>query len=250
MIESATDAAPAARQRSRRSRAVGLLGELLVTAGVLVLLFLGWQLWFNELVMGAQQEQKAVSAARDWDIEVSEDPPNPVPATPIVRDEPGKTGEIFANLIVPRFGEDYYRPIAQGVGMSSVLNTIGIGHYPGTQMPGEEGNFAVAAHRTTYGRPFYQAAELQDGDRMYVETADGWYVYEYLSTAIVEPTTVEVIDPLPPGLTESDRYITLTTCHPLFSAAERMIVHGVFDGFFPREGGIPDEIAYVSEKGK
>jgi sortase A len=248
MIESATAAPSTARHRSRRSRGVGVLGELLVTAGVLVLLFLGWQLWFNELVMGAQQQDTAASVAQDWEIKASETTSDPGPATPIVRGEPGETGDVFANLIVPRFGEDYYRPIAQGVGLSSVLNKIGIGHYPGTQMPGEEGNFAVAAHRTTYGRPFFQVAELRDGDRIYVETADGWYAYEYLSTAVVEPTAVEVIDPLPPGMTESDRYITLTTCHPLFSAAERMIVHGVFDAFYPRSGGIPDEIAYVAER--
>jgi sortase A len=247
MIESAEQPAPPVRQRFRL---LGVLGELIVTAGVLVLLFLGWQLWFNELVMGAQQQETAAAVSEDWALEPIAPLREPRPAEPIVRSEPGDTGGVFANLIVPRFGEDYYRPIAQGVGLSSVLNTIGIGHYPGTQMPGEEGNFAVAAHRTTYGRPFNQVAELRDGDRLYVETADGWYVYDYLSTAIVPPTAVEVINAIPPGMTDAGRYITLTTCHPMFSAAERMIVHGVLDAFYPRDGGIPTEIAYVSERQK
>lgn len=243
MIESAHEPEPSGVRHFRR---LGLLGELFATAGVLILLFLGWQLGFNELVMGAQHRDAAATAAEDWERDAARRTTEPRTAQPIVRTEPAETGEVFANLIVPRFGEDYYRPIAQGVGLSSVLNTIGIGHYPGTQMPGEEGNFAVAAHRTTYGRPFNQVAELRDGDRIFVETADGWYVYDYLSTAVVPPTAVEVIDPVPAGMSDADRYITLTTCHPMFSAAERMIVHGVFDEFYPRDSGIPDEIAHVS----
>lgn len=236
------------RTARRRIRVIGVLGETLITAGVLVLLFLGWQLWFNELVMGSEQRDRAVAQAEKWRDEAPADAAASA-TEPIVRAEPGETGEVFANLIVPRFGEDYYRPIAQGVGLKAVLNTIGVGHYPGTQMPGEEGNFAIAAHRTSYGRPFNQLAELRDGDTIWVETADGWYEYRYLSQRVIQPTDVEVIAPTPAGLTAVDRYITLTTCHPMFSAAERLIAHGVLEAFYPRGGGVPAEIAYSQDGG-
>ncbi|WP_157155359.1 class E sortase [Diaminobutyricimonas sp. LJ205] len=229
-------------KRHRRASPVTVIAELLITAGVLVLLFLGWQLWFNELVMGSKQHDQALETAQEWERDVE---PAPANAEPIVRPEPAADGEIFANLVIPRFGQDYYRPIAQGVGLKAVLNTIGVGHYPGAQMPGEVGNFSLAAHRTSYGRPFNLLAELRKGDKIWVETADGWYEYAYLTQRVIQPTEVEVIEVLPPGLTEVDRYITLTTCHPMWSARERLIAHGVLDQFYPRAAGVPEEIAYT-----
>jgi sortase A len=217
---------------------------------VLVLLYLGWQFGLNELIMGAQQRDLAIAAAERWQENVPAPEPSDAPAEPMVRPEPGAVGEIFANIIIPRFGQDYIRPVAQGVGLKAVLNTVGVGHYPGTHMPGEVGNFALAAHRTSYGRPFNLLAELRDGDRVWIETADGWYEYAYLSQRVIKPTEVEVIDALPPGLTEADRYITLTTCHPMWSAKERLIAHGVLSDFHPRAGGVPAEISYTQPGGQ
>jgi sortase A len=148
-------------------------------------------------------------------------------------------------MIVPRFGADYYRPIAEGTGTTAVLNKGEIGHYPTSQMPGAVGNFAVAAHRTSYGKPFNQISSLLVGDRIYIETADGWYSYIFRNLEYVRPTGVGVVAPVPQtdGATPTDRLMTMTSCNPLFSSAERIIAYSVFDRFYPRAEGPPDEIA-------
>src|SRR5690606_10932209 len=101
---------------------------------------------------------------------------------PVITADP-QEGAGFATLYVPRFGSDYVRPIGEGVSLSSVLNNreLGIGHYPESQLPGKLGNFALAAHRTTHGAPFKQIADLRVGDKLYVQTADGWYTYVFRS---------------------------------------------------------------------
>lgn len=233
------------RPRKRRGRVsvVGVLGELLITAGVFVLLFLGWQLWFNDLVVGNKLHQESKQQSLAWEREggsaehgTPEEPP--VLGTP----DPSAT---FGLMIVPRWGADYYRPIAQGTGTVAVLNKGEIGHYPTTQMPGEVGNFAVAAHRTSYGKPFNQISNLRVGDHLYIETADGWYSYVFRNLEYVLPTGVGVIAPVPQsdGATPTDRIMTMTSCNPLFSSAERIIAYSVFDTFVPRADGPPEQVA-------
>jgi sortase A len=155
----------------------------------------------------------------------------------------------FAILIIPRFGEDFRRSISEGVGVD-VLNgrLSGVGHYSETQVPGEVGNFAVAAHRTTYGRSFHNIDLLVTGDHIYIETADGWFRYVYRNTEYVYPTGVGVLAPLPQfeQITTTDRVLTMTSCNPRFSAAERIIAYSVMDAWFPRSGGEPEEIAQQS----
>lgn len=241
--------------RAPRITVVGVLGELFVTAGVLVLLFLGWQVWLNDIIVGAQQQEAAEELAQEWERPPVAPQPNETgdvePSEPVGIDDPmvlaaPANNAKFANLIVPRLGVDYRRPITQGVGYN-VLNDskAGIGHYPETQMPGDFGNFALAAHRTTYGRSFHNVNELVVGDSMYVETELGWYRYVYRNTEYVRPTGVGVLDPVPQtqGVDANERFITLTSCNPYFSSAERIISYGVFDAYFPREGGAPLEIA-------
>jgi len=158
---------------------------------------------------------------------------------------------VFGTLVVPRFGDDYVRPIAGGVDLSTVLNNrqIGIGHYSETQMPGALGNFAIAAHRTTHGAPFSQIAELRIGDRLYVETSDGWYEYAFRGLEYVWPTGVDVLAPVPqaPQLEATDRVMTLTSCNPRFSAAERIIAYAVLDNWYPRADGPPSAIASITQ---
>ncbi|MET4583775.1 sortase A [Conyzicola nivalis] len=260
----------AAPRRPRRAKLslVGVLGELLVTAGVLVLLFLGWQVWLNDIIVGAEQTSAANELAEKWDdapatstpdvaatpdpTATAEAPAAPVdPGEPVIAARPA-TAESFANLIVPRLGADYRRPIAEGVGFNVLNNRkTGVGHYPQTQMPGEVGNFAIAAHRTTYGAPFHDINTLLVGDSIYVETEDGWYQYVYRGTEYVRPTGVGVLEPVPQvaGMAATDRVITLTSCHPYFSSAERVIAYGVFETWFPRAGGPPAEIATLVEAG-
>jgi sortase A len=257
--------APAARPRRARRRlsVVGVLGELLMTAGVLVLLFLGWQVWLNDIIVGAEQTSAANELSEEWE-KAPDASPTPTetgspadiqtpadPGEPVVMATPA-TSKSFANLIVPRLGADYRRPIAEGVGFDVLNNrTTGIGHYPQTQLPGAVGNFAIAAHRTTYGAPFHDINKLLVGDSIFVETEDGWYKYVYRATEYVRPTGVGVLEPVPQvnGAASTDRVITLTSCHPYFSAAERIIAYGVFEGWYPRAGGAPSEIATLVQAG-
>jgi sortase A len=251
-------------KRSMATKVVGVFGELLITAGVFVLLFLGWQLWWNSIVLTNEQASDATSLADDWKLPVvtgttptpAPAPPAGEPAAPVNYGDPAvmgapSAGEDFAILYVPRFGADFKRTIAEGVDPQSVLNKGGAGHYEDTQMPGEVGNFAVAAHRDGWGSAFIKINELQIGDPIYVETQDGWYTYRYRDTEYVTPYGVGVIDPVPQveGATAVDRLITLTSCNPLYIASERIIAYGAFESWQPRSAGPPAEIASVVGSG-
>jgi sortase A len=255
--EAAKTGVPGSRPRRppQRVTVTGVIGELLITAGVVVMLFLGWYIWLNDIVAGNEQQQAAEVVQQElqdrWERGEASQEREPVdPGEPVVA-APAEPGEVFGTLIVPRFGDDYVRPIAGGVDLRTVLNNrqIGIGHYLDTQMPGEIGNFAVAAHRTTYGAPFANIAELRFGDKIYVETADGWYQYAFRGLEYVWPTRTEVLEPVPqaPDLEPTDRILTMTSCNPKFSSAERIIAYAVMETWYPRAGGPPAELAGVVE---
>lgn len=256
MTQHAVDApapeAPARRERARRRvSVVGVLGELLITAGVLVLLFLGWQLWLNDIIVGAQEKTESVQQSQEWNLQdggaaYSGDPLEP-PVHAAV-----SNAQRFGSLLVPRFGATYYPGIAEGIGTNDVLNKNLIGHYPETALPGEIGNFALAAHRSAYGGFFHNLHQLHVGDHIFVETADGWYQYSFRNLEYVRPTGVGVLDPVPqaPEVQATERVVTLTTCNPFFSTAERLIAYGAFDKFFPRDAalpnnGAPDEVVPI-----
>jgi len=249
------------RARSgRRISIIGVFGELLITAGVLVLLFIGWQLWFTELTVGHELKGEAAQQSQEWNehapppSDEPNEPADPGTADPTAYNPPVETApgnaERFGLLIVPRWGADYYRPIAEGIGVADVLNKGELGHYPSTVMPGAVGNFAIAAHRMGHGGSLHHIHELQLGDHIYVETASGWYQYEFRNLEYVHPTGVGVLDPVPqsPETPATERYITLTSCNPMYTSNERIIAYGVFDRFYPRDtsapnNGAPDEIA-------
>ncbi len=244
VVEEARGSKVRAGKRHRVS-IIGVVGELFISAGVLVLLFLGWQLWLNDLLLGNQQNKQGSQLSQAWGKPAAGPAGSnrPDPGPPVVGTAPGNAVQ-FANLIVPRFGADYERPIAEGIGTGDVLD-VGVGHYPGTEMPGGVGNVALAAHRTTYGAPFSNIADLKVGDSIYIETQDGWYRYVFRSLEFVPPTGVDVLDAVPqlPAATPTDRLLTMTSCNPKFSAAERFIAYSVFDTWYPRAGGPPPEIA-------
>jgi sortase A len=247
----AADGQGPAASRARRIgyEAVGVVGELLITAGLLLLAFLAWQLWWTDVVGDRAQSAivtELVSAA-----------PSPAPSAP------GQSGpavaaprhdvapvmgtpahaETFAALYVPRWGGDA-RPISEGTDRATVLDVKGIGHYEGTAMPGGLGNFAIAGHRTTYGKPFNRIAELEVGDPLVVWTADTWYVYRVTSTQIVSPSQTSVLLPVPndPSAVATEATITLTSCHPMYSASQRYVVHGTLDYWAPTASGTPTEL--------
>jgi len=245
------DDAPLRRPRRRRRRlsVTGVLGELLITAGVIVLFFLVWQQWIDDALSGGRLRDDAVAQSHQWDEETGPDgaaaPPVDPSEIPVLA--PPGNAETFANLIIPRFGADYYRPIAQGIGLWDVLNRYKIGHYPTTQMPGEAGNFVVASHRRAYGGAFHYIHTLKVGDPIWVETQDGWYKYVFRNLEYVRPTEVSVLNPTPQDLTGqvTGRFISLQTCNPYFSTAERVFAFGELEQFYPRSGGAPDEIASI-----
>jgi len=239
----------ARRARSyRRSTGILVVGELAVTAGVLIALFLGWKLYYNDAMFANSQTAAANELAEEWANEPVE------PEGTSEGDESGVApvaaqfpdGEAWANIIIPRFGADYRKQVAEGVG-HNVLNTarLGIGRYPSTNLPGELGNVVLASHRSAYGGAFHNINSLVVGDHVFLETKQGWYQYSYRNTEYVKASQGEVLASVPHFVNETptESLLTLTTCNPLYSTAERMIVYTVYDRWWPRAGGPPEEIA-------
>jgi sortase A len=191
-------------------RIVSGTGRVLIVVGLLLLAFAGYQLWGTG-VYESRAQQSLRSEFTDALATTTTTAPGSAPAVEI----PPPTGEAIAVIRIPRIGVD--RTVVQGVTRADLRK--GPGHYPGTPLPGEIGNAAIAGHRTTYGAPFNRLDELEPGDRIEVRTLVGSYTYAVREQRIVRPTEVSVIAPTP-GPT-----LTLTTCHPKFSAAKRLIIH-------------------------
>lgn len=245
--------------RRRRTSVVGVLGEVLITAGIVVLLYVVWQLWVGDMIYGAERNATGTELSQEWQAEWESDNPaaaptpdaepagDPVTAPPPVLEEPAD-GEKFAVMHIPRFGSDYAVPMAGGVTRARTLDPIGIGHYPGTTMPGQAGNFALAAHRTTWGKPFNRLADLRVGDAIVVETEEGWYTYRFRTLEYVRPDQTEVLLPVPQAMDvpAETAYITLTSCSPMYSMTERIVAYGVFESFTPRSAGEPASLQAVA----
>ncbi|WP_431278854.1 class E sortase [Leifsonia poae] len=236
----------ATKKPRRRPTFVGVLGEILITAGVLVLLFLGWQVWWNSLVLAGQQTNAASSQSQKWLDDAKKIPaPTADSADPPVSAAPADY-QPFAVIYVPRLGPDWKRTIRQTVDTQKVLNSFdaGVGHYKGSQMPGEVGNFAVAGHDSGWGNTFIDLSKLHIGDHVYVQTPEGWYTYTFRNFQYVQPTAVGVVLPVPtqPDVKPVDRLMTITTCNPPFHSGERLIAYNVFQGWQPPTD-VPSEIA-------
>jgi sortase A len=230
-------------------------GQTMVTAGLVVLLFVVYQLWVTDLLTGLRQGELSDELQAQWD-----DPTVGGPFTPGSID--AAVGEPFAVVHVPRLGEDYARVVLEGTGTDELAE--GPGHYVDTAMPGEQGNFAVAGHRVGRGSPFLDLDQMRPGDPIVVETADGWFTYRVLGDPatgdfadpsgipgqhIVSPEQVEVIAPTPGAADAppSGAYLTLTTCHPKYSARQRLIVHAELDGAPVSKAEAPDGPAALRE---
>ncbi len=229
------------------------IGELFITAGLVLLLFVAYELWGTGLQTARDQDAAAEQLSKQW-----ADLPTVEPGTPGTPGTPGSSaseapepalanvplGTGFAVIRIPRFGKGYHWVINEGVSRNGLKK--GPGHYPKTAMPGEIGNFAVAGHRTTYGAPFNRAEELKPGDAIVIETGTTWYTYRVRSQEIVAPTALEVIAKVPhkPGATPTERLLTFTTCHPKLSAKQRLIVYGVLEARHSKRGGaLPPALA-------
>lgn len=227
---------------------VQVVGELLLTAGVILLLFVAWELWWTNVEADAKQSQAIQGFAKDFAGPLA--PAAPAAPTgppdygkPVVAQAP-EHGGMIGIMYIPRFGPDYSRPIIEGTG-SDILDTLGLGHYGTTSMPGAPGNFAVAGHRQTHGAVLDNIHLLVPGDKIYVQTKDGYYTYVFRNNQIVLPSRTDVLLPVPtqPGATPSESYLTMTSCNPRFGAEERIIAYSLLDSWQPASAGPPQEIA-------
>jgi sortase A len=198
----------------RLRSALSALGAVLTGAGVLILLFVAYQLWGTGLYTSRQQDSLRSQFNQKAKIV---DPASSTTSTtidPLHLPPPPPSGESVANIRIPKIGVDKY--VVQGVGLADLRK--GPGHYPQTPLPGEQGNAAIAGHRTTYGAPFNRLDELAPGDEVLVTTVKGSFTYTVATTHVVKPDQVEVLDPTPTAT------LTLTTCNPKYSASQRLIV--------------------------
>ncbi|HEX2053610.1 MAG TPA: class E sortase [Actinomycetota bacterium] len=125
-----------------------------------------------------------------------------------------------SRLRIPKLGVDTV--VVEGTSEEALK--AGAGHYPESPLPGARGNVAIAGHRTTYGKPFADLDLLQPGDRVELDTPIGPFVYEmvppfdgHANPWVIEPDDWSVID------RTSEPMLTLTTCHPKRSAAQRLV---------------------------
>ncbi|MFI2350592.1 class E sortase [Streptomyces sp. NPDC019443] len=210
------------------------IGELFISFGVLMLLFVTYQLWWTNIRAGQQANQATNKIQDDW----------------ANGRKPGvfEPGQGFAIMHIPKL--DVVVPIAEGISKPKVLDRGMVGHYAEgklkTAMPSDKsGNFAVAGHRNTHGEPFRYINRLEPGDPIVVETQDAYYTYKMANILPqTSPSNIGVIGPVPPGsgFTEPGRYITLTTCTPEFTSTYRMIVWGKMVEERPRSKGKPDAL--------
>lgn len=203
------------------------LGWGLIGAAAFVFAFLGYQLFVTDLWNGraqataraelpAELEQRRAELPEPIVVEVAAEPTpaEPSPVVTLTPEFPGEEGSVLGRLTIPSIGVD--EVVFTGVGRE-VLK-MGPGYMLGTAMPGQPGNAVISGHRTTYGRPFYDLDLVSEGDRIEVETAIGTHVYVVRRIMVVLPTDGWVAGPM------EGAWLTLTTCHPRFSAAERLVV--------------------------
>mgnify|MGYP001193107753 CR=1 FL=1 len=215
----------------RLAKVLGAVGRTFITAGVLILLFVAYQLWgtgIREAQAQNRLEDQFAEALADADDErpsttttssttsTTEDPEATTTAVPetVPPLEPVPDGEPTARIVIPKIGVD--KIVVEGVSLRVLKK--GPGHFPETPLPGQEGNAAIAGHRTTYGAPFHRIDELVPGDEITVETVQGEFRYVVSEQLIVAPTQVEVLDD------KGDDRLTLIACHPKYSARQRIVV--------------------------
>jgi sortase A len=183
----------------------------LIAAGVVILLFVAYQLFGT----GIAERHSQKTLAKQFQAAVGSIPGADSAAGATANPTPPPS-QAIDHLVIPAAGVNKY--VVQGVSDDDLRE--GPGHYPETVMPGEDGNAGIAGHRTTYGAPFYRLNELKPGDEILVSDLQGrTFTYKVSRPPlVVSPTDVAVLDPTPFA------QLTLTTCDPRFSATHRLII--------------------------
>lgn len=214
-----------------------ITGKILIGAGILLLLFTAYQIWGTAIQESHTQNalrSTLLSETNNQEIEHAlaqatalDKLPNGPPVTASRTSDPAE-GEPIGDIRIPRIGIN--QVIVEGTNTPDLRK--GPGHYIGTPLPGQDGNAAVAGHRTTYGHPFYNLDSVKVGDPIVVATLQGIFVYDTTKTWVVSPNDTTVIKNAFANL------ITLTTCNPRFSATTRLIVQGklAHSQLFPNSG--------------
>jgi sortase A len=212
---------------------LGAVGRVLVTTGILLLLFVAYQLWGTGIYQARAQDDLRSQFERS--LQRQGVPTTTTPAGSTSTLAPGSTttttlapltvppqGDALGIIAIPKIGVN--EVFVEGVDVDDLRK--GPGHYPGTQLPGHEGNSAIAGHRTTYGAPFGDLDQLAAGDEIDIATVQGKFKYEVIELRVVDPSEVSVLDPIldPARAGHQLATLTLTTCDPKYSAAQRLIV--------------------------
>jgi LPXTG-site transpeptidase (sortase) family protein len=205
-------------------------GELLITFGLVVLLFTAYEVWGKTAIVDAHQGDLDRALTQEWDTR----PVTPLPNTPS-QELPPLPGNAIGRLYIPRLAKHWV--VVEGVAPDDIR--FAPGHYPNTAMPGETGNFAMAGHRMR--SVFWDLDQLEVGDKIIVETQRAWFVYAVVKERIVRPTQVEVVSPTPPGV-PAGKLLTLTTCNPKWDNYQRLIIHAELVGQQSRADGPPPEL--------
>jgi sortase A len=201
--------------------------------------FVGYQLWgtgleyaqaqnrldgeFEELLASANGvPSTAIGATASMPGQGSGTTASPPTGTPLGTTLPIiEAGDAIARIEIPSIGLD--ATVVAGVTADDLKK--GPGHYPDTPMPGQLGNAAIAGHRTTYGQPFFRLDEIAIGQEMIITTPQGRFVFRMTGREVVGASAGQVLATTDPTVAR----LTLTTCHPRYSAAERLVVHGDLD---------------------
>ncbi len=204
------------RPRGRVAGAVSVFGELLITAGLVLGLFVAYSLWWTNVLADREAGRQGDDVRQRWES-----------SAPGEIDIQGGLG--FLHVPAMKNGEVLVR---EGTG-TEALNAGIAGYYTDpvkAALPSDrQGNFSLAAHRDGHGAKFHNIDKLKEGDSIVFETKDTWYVYKvYASLPQTSKYNVKVLDPVPreSGRTEPGRYITLTTCTPVYTSKYRYVVWG------------------------
>lgn len=208
-------------------------GELLITLGLIVLLFAAYEVWGKAAIVNAEQNDLDKQLAQQF----SQQPTQPTSGLGQAQPPP-LAGDALARLYIPKLNKNWV--VVQGVTQKDIRYAPG--HYPNTAMPGQVGNFSVAGHRNR--AIFWDLDQLKNEDPIVVETAQTFYVYTVSQSHVVLPTAVQVVAPVPnqPGAKPEAAMLTLTTCNPKFNNYQRLIVHAKLVRTMQRSEGRPAEI--------
>jgi sortase A len=217
---------------SRIRAGVRVSGELMITFGLIVLLFAGYEVFGNSAKVENEQDTLANQLDEQWN-----DPtvaPSAGPSKAAAPAAPGKN--LVGRLYIPKLGMEWV--VVNGVRPQDIRYAPG--HYPDTADPGQIGNFSVAGHRIR--KIFWRLDELKPGDVIGVETRSNWYVYKVTSSEVVKPSAVEVVAPVPgkPNAKATTAMLTLTTCNPKFNNYQRLIVHAKLVDTVKRDAKLPE----------